>query len=258
MSYVKSAAIEETGFVVLKRYDQAGDPEEWRDLEYVDWKSSGQTRYAPLASAKGEIEVNGFWNQTPPRTDKDGVWIPSQVEKAPHLAARAQEPGVNVGRCRVAELQPNDYAEALYNLHQDDNNRLNPDGGGWIVRGIFNLSDDPDSVIILREERFDADTEIRIPLPAGTQLIIDSQRFWHAVWHPGTAPRYCLISSWESGPKLDSYIAEMNGTSAHISPALDQEFIDAAQEDVRRRLAERAAALAEQGGQHGLPPRLGP
>ena len=23
---------------------------------------------------------------------------------------------------------------ALYNLHQDDNNRLNPDGEGWVVR----------------------------------------------------------------------------------------------------------------------------
>ena len=48
---------------------------------------------------------------------------------------RAQEPGANVGRCRVIELQPNEYSDSLYNLHQDDNNRLNPDGTGWIVRG---------------------------------------------------------------------------------------------------------------------------
>src|SRR5690554_6982744 len=144
MSYVKSALLDDKGFVILDRYDQAKDPQEWHDLEYVDWRSSGVTRFAPLASAQGEIDVNGFWNHTPPRTDKDGVWVDSQVTLAPNLVRRAQEPGSNVGRCRVIELQPNDYASALYNLHQDDNNRLNPDGTGWIVRAFFNLSDDPE------------------------------------------------------------------------------------------------------------------
>ena len=61
MGYIKSAALEETGFVVLDSYNQALDPKEWLDIEYVDWKSSGDTRFAPLASAKGEIECNGFW-----------------------------------------------------------------------------------------------------------------------------------------------------------------------------------------------------
>src|SRR3990170_8840307 len=106
------------------------------------WFQKPLTSISPnaLASAFGEIEVNGFWNHTPPRTDKDGVWIESAVEKAPNLVRRAKEPGANVGRCRVIELQPNDYTNTLYNLHQDDNNRLNPDGTGWIVRGFFNLS----------------------------------------------------------------------------------------------------------------------
>src|SRR3954453_1490159 len=124
MGYIKSAALEETGYVVLDSYNQELDPKEWLDIEYNDWKSSGDTRFAPLASAFGDIECNGFWNHKPPRTDKDGVFIPSQTEKAPTLTARAQEPGANVGRCRVIELQPNSYADCLYNLHQDDNNRL--------------------------------------------------------------------------------------------------------------------------------------
>jgi hypothetical protein len=247
MSYVTSAALERTGFVILDRYDQSQDPKEWLDLEYVDWKSSGDTRFAPLASAKGEIEVNGFWNHTPPRTDKDGVWIASQVEKAPNLTRRAQEPGSNIGRCRVIELKPTSYPETLYNLHQDDNNRLNPDGSGWIVRGFFNLSDDPDSFLVLREDRYDSDTEIRIPLPAGAQVIVDTQRFWHAVWHRGPENRYCLITSWESGPQLDAYIAKLHGSSDHTNAPLEQSVIDDAQADVQRRLAERAAALADQG-----------
>jgi hypothetical protein len=243
MSYIKSAALDERGFVILDRHDQAADPAEWQNLRFVDWKSSGDTRFAPLASAKGEIEVDGFWNHTPPRTDKDGVWIDSQVAKAPVLTARAKEPGVNVGRCRVIELQPNEYADALYNLHQDDNNRLNPDGTGWIVRAFFNLTDDAESCLILREDRFNPAGEIRIPLPAGAQVIVDTQRFWHAVWQKGPEPRYCLITSWESGPLLDAYIESHNGSTANTDLPLDQAVLDEAQAIVHRRLSERTAKM---------------
>ena len=244
MGYIHSKALEETGYVVLDRYNQDADPKEWLDLDFVEWKSSGETRFSPLTSAFGELECNGFWNHTPPRTDKDGVWVEGNVARAPRLRARAEEPGANIGRCRVIELQANDYSHALYNLHQDDNNRLNPEGTGWIVRGFFNLSDDADSYLILREDRFRPETEVRIPLPAGAQLIVDTQRFWHAVWHRGSEPRYCLITSWESGPELDAYIEKYNGTPRHATVPLDPKVVDEAQVDVRRRLSERAAAIA--------------
>lgn len=247
MGYNRLKAFEETGYVVLDSYDQAADPKEWLDIEYVDWKSSGVTRFAPLASAFGEMECNGFWNHTPPRTDKDGVWVKKNVDLAPILTKRADEPGANVGRCRVIELQPNKYSDALYNMHQDDNNRLNPDGTGWIVRGFFNLSDNPDSMMILREDRLDPSTEIRIPLPAGAQLIVDTQRFWHAVWHQGDEPRYCLITSWESGPELDAYIEKYNGKPRVANYPLTDEFIAAGQAEFERRLEERRLALLAQG-----------
>jgi len=226
MGYIKSAALEETGYVVLDRYNQELDPQEWLDIEYNDWKSSGDTRFAPLASAFGEIECNGFWNHKPPRTDKDGVWIDSQVAKAPNLTRRAQEPGANVGRCRVIELQPTPYGDCLYNLHQDDNNRLNPDGTGWVVRGFFNLTDDKDSFFVLRENRTDPAGEVRIALPAGAQLIIDTQRLWHAATHVGTAPRYNLITSWTSGPELDAYIEKYNGVNRVDSVEVPQDVLN--------------------------------
>lgn len=249
MSYIRSALLDEKGYVILDRYHQDADQQEWKDLAFVDWKSSGVTRFAPLASATGEIEANGFWNHTPPRADKDGVWIESQVAHAPQLVARALEPGTNVGRCRVIELMPNEYGATLYNLHQDDNNRLNPDGTGWIVRAFFNLSDDPQSFLTLREDRFDPTNEIRIALPAGSQIIVDTQRFWHAVWHTGPEPRYSLITSWECGPKLDDYIAKHNGTNEHSNAQLSASVIDDAQAEVQRRLAERADALASRAGE---------
>ena len=245
--YTKLEAFRENGYVVLDRYAGEVDPREWLDVEYVDWKSSGETRFAPLASAYGDIECDGFWNHTPPKTDKDGVWIDSQTAIAPTLTARAQEPGANVGRCRIIELQPNQYGETLYNFHRDDNNRLNPEGTGWIVRAFFNLTDNPDAVMILREDRDDPSTETRIPLPAGAQAIIDTQRLWHAVWHPGPEPRYCLITSYESGPELQAYIEAKGGVgrteSAPIDPAVQAEGEAVAQ----AKRDARAAALAARG-----------
>ena len=247
MGYITSAALEETGYVVLDRYNQELDPKDWLDIEYNDWKSSGDTRFAPLASAKGEIECNGFWNHKPPRTDKDGVWIDSQTAIAPTLTERALEPGANVGRCRIIELQPNTYADCLYNLHQDDNNRLNPDGTGWVVRGFFNLTDDKTSYFVLRENRTDPSEETRIALPAGAQLIVDTQRLWHAAAHYGDEPRYCLITSWESGPELDAYIEKHHGVSYVESYPLSDDEIAAGEALAQSKRDARAAALAARG-----------
>ena len=247
MPYIRSSALDETGYVILDRAERDVDPSEWMNLAYVPWRSSGVTRFAPLASAFGEVDCNAFWNHTPPRTDKDGVWIPSQVAVAPSLQRRALAAGAGVGRCRVIELQPNTYADAIYNLHKDDNNRLNPEGTGWVVRGYENLSDDGESLLILREDRFDPATETRIPLPAGTRLVLDTQRFWHAVWHRGTAPRYALISSWTSGPELDRFIAERHGAARGTHVDLPADLIADGQQELHRRLEERRRMLEAQG-----------
>ena len=247
MGFIRSEALAETGYVVLDDHDQASDPAEWLDLEYIGWRSSGVTRFAPLASYAGAIECNGFWNHTPPRTDKDGVWVESQVAIAPTLQRRALEPGAGVGRCRVIELQPNEYADAVYTLHQDDNNRLNEDGTGWVVRGYYNLSDDTDSLLLLRSDRFDPATEIRLPLREGSRIIVDTQRFWHAVWHRGTTPRYALITSWTSGPELDAYIEANHGDPHPATVDLDPQLVDDAQVELHRRIEERRRVFEAQG-----------
>ncbi len=147
----------------------------------------------------------------------------------------------------MIELQPNSYGEALYNLHRDDNNRLNPEGTGWIVRAFYNLTDDPDTVMVLREDRDDPATETRIALPAGAQAIIDTQRLWHAVWHPGPAPRYCLITSYESCPELDAYIAAKGGRSRVDSTPIEAEVAAEGEALAQAKRDARAAALAARG-----------
>jgi hypothetical protein len=197
--------LSQTGFVMLGDYSgpEIG-PSEWERLEYMDWKSGGDTNFAPLASATGEMDCRGFWDHG--KADKDGVWTVNR-QIAPSLVRYVQEIGGNYGRVRVIKLNPSSEQEALRQLHRDDNNRLNPDGAGWVVRSWLELDDTPDqSVFILREDKEDPATETRIPLHPGRQLVIDTERLWHVVWHPGPQPRYALITSWESGPVVDDWI----------------------------------------------------
>ena len=205
MAHYKLPILEEKGYVVLKR-QPLPDPSEWRDLEYLDWKSSGDTRFAPLASAEGKMECQGFW-QAAGKPDKGGVWT-SNKDVAPTLVQWVEDVGADFGRVRVIELQPTPYQETEHNLHQDDNNRLNPDGEGWVVRCFFNLSDDADSFFVLREVKDDPSTESRIPLPAGACILIDTERLFHAATHVGSEPRYCLITSFESGPELEKWVQD--------------------------------------------------
>jgi hypothetical protein len=203
----------EKGFVILR--DLPGPPiprSEWESLAYMDWKSGGDTNFAPLASATGEMDCRGFWDHGKP--DKDGIWTTNR-NLAPSLAAYVENVGSNFGRVRVIKLNPSDEAAALGQLHRDDNNRLNPDGTGWVVRSWLELDNTPgESVFILREDKDDPATETRIPLHPGRQLLIDTERLYHVVWHPGPRPRFALITSWESDDTLDKWITtELPATS---------------------------------------------
>jgi hypothetical protein len=88
---------------------------------------------------------------------------------------------------------------------------------------------------------------VRIALPAGAQLIIDTQRLWHATTHVGTEPRYNLITSWTSGPELDAYIEKHNGRSHTESVTVDQAILDAGYAEQARKDAARAAYYAARG-----------
>lgn len=200
----KLAVLEDKGFVVLRDYSGPPIPEsEWMGLEYMNWKSGGDTNFAPIASADGEMECAGFWDHGKP--DKDGLWTKNR-EICPTLVRYVEEIGANFGRVRVIKLNPSDEREARRNMHLDDNNRLNPDGEGWVVRTWLELTDNPNSHMILREDKDDPSTEHQIALPRGRQMVIDSERLWHVVWHPGPEPRYALITSLESGPALERWI----------------------------------------------------
>jgi hypothetical protein len=219
----KMDVMAEKGYVILGDWQGPAIPRaEWESLEYMDWKSGGDTNFAPLASATGEMDCRGFWDHG--KADKGGIWT-SNRQIAPSLARYVEGIGGNYGRVRVIKLNPSDEATAMRNLHLDDNNRLNPDGSGWVVRSWLELDDAAgQSVFILREDKDDPSTETRIPLHPGMQLVIDTERMAHVVWHPGPLPRYALITSWESDDVIDNWIAKemmatMPKSDRHMAPA---------------------------------------
>ena len=205
--FITLPVMEEKGFVELKRYEgELPSSSEWENLEYLDWKSGGDTNFAILASANGEHDPRGFWEHGKP--DKDGVWT-DNIEKSPAIKKYVESVGANFGRVRIIKLEPNSYEETTKNMHPDDNNRITEEGTGWVVRAWLQLTDNPDSYMVVREEKDDPSTEHKIPCAAGAQFVVDSERLWHAVWHDQakySEPRYALITSFESGPELQSWI----------------------------------------------------
>ena len=121
----------------------------------------------------------------------------------------------------MIKLEPNVMEDVERWLHLDDNNRLNPDGTGRVVRAWLQLTDDPGSSMILRTAKDDRDGEVRIPLHRGAQFVVDSERMWHGVHHPGTTPRYALIVSFESDDALQRWI-DANRSDAGTADAAEQ------------------------------------
>src|SRR2546430_12195269 len=199
MAHRKLDIMEETGFVILEPHDGDIDPSEWEGLRYFDYKSGGDTNFAVLASATGEEETDPFWAHD--KSDKDGVWT-SNAETAPTLRKWVENVGARFGRVRIIKLEPSTSLEEVTGrfLHPDDNNRLNPDGEGWVVRTWVNLTDDPDSFMVVRDVKDDPSTESHIPLPKGAQPAADPERMFPAAYPPGAEPRPALSSSGESGP----------------------------------------------------------
>ena len=162
---------------------------EYLALEYMDWKSGGDTNFAPIASADGELDCRGFWDKG--KTDKDALWT-SNAEIAPSIRRYVDSVGANFGRVRTIKLEPQDRETAIRSIHRDDNNRFNPDDEGWVVRSWVELTDNPDSYMLLMDNGPDGlpdpATEVRVPLHKGARFVVDTQRLWHVVVHPGDAP----------------------------------------------------------------------
>src|SRR5258708_2741470 len=120
----KLDSLAEKGYLILR--DRPGKPiarAEWESLEYMDWKSGGDTNFAPLTSATGEMDCRGFWDHGKP--DSDGIWTKNR-KIAPGLARYVEEIGGNFARAPVINLNPNAKPPPIPHLHPHPTNPLNP------------------------------------------------------------------------------------------------------------------------------------
>ena len=204
-NHVRLGDIEKRGFLVLKPYNGPPIPEsEWLNLEYIDYKSGGDTNFAPIASAHGEMECKAPWDHGKP--DKGCVWT-ENAKRCPTLVKWVEDIGARFGRVRIIKLNPSKSHQYVHHvMHQDHNNLLNPEGEGWIVRVWLQLTHDPKAYMILRPNKDSIFGESKIHLGKNSQFVVDSERLWHGAYHPGPDPRYALIASFESGPALQSWI----------------------------------------------------
>ncbi|HLM19532.1 MAG TPA: hypothetical protein VK549_17040, partial [Acidimicrobiia bacterium] len=126
-------ALSAHGYVVLRDLADPIPESEFVDLEYMDWKSGGDTNFAPIATADGELDCRGFWKPGDERPDKAGRFT-SNAQHCPRIVAEVESVGADFGRVRMIKLEPQSYDDALHQIHRDDNNRFNPDTDGWVVR----------------------------------------------------------------------------------------------------------------------------
>ena len=146
---------------------------EYLDLEYMDWKSGGDTNFAPIATADGELDCRGFWNEGDERPDK-GARFTTNAAEVPDDRARRRSVGADFGRVRTIKLEPQDHDTAFRSFHRDDNNRFNPESDGWVVRTWLELTDNPSSYMLLMDTGPDGlpDPGDRDPRPAAPRLAL--------------------------------------------------------------------------------------
>jgi hypothetical protein len=192
------------GCLVLGRYHGPEiAPREWEDLTYATYASDPATFFAPVTSATGDMELKGFWEHGQP--DLDGTWT-QNAASCPVLTQWVESIGARFGRVQVLRMSANTLRECRWGLHLDNNNQGNPESNGWVVRVWLELTDDPESLLVVRSAEFDRKNETRIPLPRYQQVVIDSEALYHGGYHVGPHTRYAAIVSVESGPALERWI----------------------------------------------------
>jgi hypothetical protein len=193
------------GWLQLQKYNGPEIPkEEYENLTYTTYSTDDATRFAPITSCTGELELKGFEAYGKP--DLDGVWT-ENAQKCPSIVSWVESIGARFGRVQLLRMRPNTMRECRWGLHLDNNNAANnPDENGWVVRVWHELTDDDSSALVVRKDQFDKRTEVAIPLPAHQQAVVDSEFLYHGGYHHGPGIRYALIVSCESGPALEKWI----------------------------------------------------
>ena len=202
--------LRERGFVQLRDLPFVVPEHEYLDLEYMDWKSGGDTNFAPIATADGELDCRGFWNKGDERPDK-GARFTANAAQVPDARARGRErsaPTSDACARSSSSRRITTPRSAASTATTTTASTPRPTVGSC-ARGSSSPTS-PRATCCLMDTGPDGlpdpATEVRLALHRGARFLLDTQRLWHVVVHNGNAPRYALISSFESGPALDAWV----------------------------------------------------
>ena len=94
------------GFVQLTDLPFEIPAHEYLDLEYMDWKSGGDTNFAPIATADGELDCRGFWNAGDERPDKGARFTSNADEVPDDQAATSKASAPTSAACARSSSSP--------------------------------------------------------------------------------------------------------------------------------------------------------
>jgi hypothetical protein len=155
-SHPRLDALDDSGYVRLRDLQQLHPEPEYLGLEYMDWKSGGDTNFAPIATADGELDCQGFWKPGDERPDKGGKYV--NAERCLRSSRRAGRGELRAGAGDQARAPDYDTARP----DACGTTLLNrPIRGGSCGRG--SSSDYPDSFMMLMEQ---TRTGCRTPTPS--------------------------------------------------------------------------------------------
>ena len=198
----------ERGFVVLADADFEVPASEYEALEYMDWKSGGDTNFAPIASADGELDCRGFWDKG--KTDKDALWT-SNADVAPSVRRyvdvdrRQLRPGAG-DQARAAVARRGDPLDPPRRQQP-----LQPRRRGLGRALVAGADRQPRQLHAADGQRPRRPARPRRPRSACRCTAVPASSSTPSACGtssctPATAPRYALITSFESGPVLGDWI----------------------------------------------------
>ena len=142
----------EHGYVILRDLDPAG-PRAGVPRRSSTWTgraaATRTSRRSPPPTASSTAAASGSPVTSVPTRAGSG---PPTRRSAPRWCARSRASAPTSGACARSSSSLRATRTRCASIHRDDNNRFNPDGEGWVVRQWIELTDFPDSFMILMEQ----------------------------------------------------------------------------------------------------------
>ena len=135
-----------------------------RSAEYMDWKSGGDTNFAPSRRPTASSTAGGSGTRARPTRTRCGPRTPPSPHRSSATSSRSAPTSAASGSSSSSRRTASKPSDPPPRRQQ----RFNPDAEGWVVRSWVKLTDNTDSYMLLMDNGPDGlpdpSTEARDPL----------------------------------------------------------------------------------------------